>query len=184
MTGISFDEWIGVDQHGARQLARDPEVGPVYLRVMFAAIGWSNLIGHAEFAPGGLAMVLQTSDPKTGELHIPSTRQVNKAIERARENKLVGDDSSRHCLLAPTWWEKAGGTGGKTCSHHHVYAPRRQRNRDLGSPGQPANRDLRSPGPGLEKSRGDALTCGDANPSMTLISTRTDDRPPADRKAS
>lgn len=165
--GISFDEWGAVDQHHARLMARDPDVKPLYLRVMFAGIGWANLIGHAEFAPGGLALILQSSDPKTGEVSIPSRRQVNAAIERARESGLVSQGSSRFCLLAPTWWEKSGGHGGKTCNHHGIRSRSR---RDKRSPGTAANRDKRSPAPGQEKSRSEPLTCSDADPSMTLIS--------------
>jgi len=159
-TGISFEEWGGVDQQQARHMARDPDVKPLYLRVMFAAIGWSNLIGHAEFAASGLALVLQSSDPRTGEISIPCRRQVNAAIDRARDMGLVSEGSSRFCLLAPSWWEKAGGTGGKSCTHHGIQ-PRSRR--DKRSPANPAKRDRRSPAPGQEKSRDDALTSADVH---------------------
>lgn len=124
-TTISFTEWGGVDQHAARRLARDPELKPLHYRVMFAALGWSNLIGHAEFAPGGLAMVLQSSDPRTGALKVPSSQQVTNAIRRARDLGLVGEKSSYFCLVAPEWWEKAGGHGGKTCGYHRIRGTRR-----------------------------------------------------------
>ena len=73
---IPFDEWAAINQVEARRRARDPEIKPLWHRVEFAMIGWANLIGHAEFAPGGLAIVLQTSNPKTGALSIPSRQQV------------------------------------------------------------------------------------------------------------
>jgi hypothetical protein len=124
VNGIRFDEWGGVDQHAARMMARDPEARPLRVRVMFAAIGWSNLIGHAEFAAGGLALVLQSSDPRTGEISIPGRGQVNKAIREAEDAGYVGAGSSRHCLRAPDWWDKAGGKGGKTCIFHGIRSRR------------------------------------------------------------
>lgn len=84
---IPFEAWIAVDQTNARRMARDPEIKPLWLRVMFAAIGWSNLIGHANFAPGGLAVVLQSNDPKEGGLSVPSASQVANAIASARVNR-------------------------------------------------------------------------------------------------
>lgn len=123
--GVDYDEWVALDQAAARRLARDPDVRPMWLRIMFAAIGWANLIGHTNFAHGGLALVLQSSDPKTGELHIPSASQVANAIKAARDRGLIGNRSDAVCLVAPDWWLKAGGKGGKSCQHHKVRAPRR-----------------------------------------------------------
>lgn len=163
---ISFDQWVGVDQHGAKHLARDPEVKPLLMRVMFAGMGWSNLIGHAEFAQGGLAMILQSANPRTGEIHIPSRRQVNEAITRAKAMGIVGEDSTFRCIVAPDWWEKAGGNGGKSCSTHGIRPPKRDRR----SPATTGKRDKTCPAPGQDVSRSEPLTCTDANPSMTLLS--------------
>ena len=129
MTGFSFEAYGAVDQLAARRLARDPDTGPLLLRVMFAAIGWSNLIGHAEFASGGLAMVLQSSDPQTGEMSMPNRGQVNTAIRRAEASGLVADGSSRFCLVTADWWEKAGGKGGRSCGHHNIRPPSSRRTR-------------------------------------------------------
>ncbi len=161
MSGIPFEEWVGVDQHAARLRAGDSSVKPLAVRVMFAAIGWSNLIGHAEFAAQGLANILLSSNPRTGELSIPSRRQVNAAIRRAEEMGLVAEGSSRFCLLAPDWWEKAGGTGGKTCTHHGI---RPRARRDKRSPAQHGDRDKRSPAPGQILSRPEPLTCANVTP--------------------
>lgn len=122
---ITFTEWGGVDQHALRRMARDPEVKPLHFRIQYAAMGWSNLIGHAEFAPGGLAMILQSSDPRTGEMSMPGRQQIANAIRRARDMQLVGDGSNYRCLVAPDWWEKAGGHGGKTCGYHGIRGIRR-----------------------------------------------------------
>lgn len=127
MNGITFEEWIGVNQAMARGMARDPEITPMKLRVMFAAIGWANLIGHAEFDPAGLCQLLMKQDPKTGELSIPSGNSVNNIIKEARDTGLVGEGSTKRCLVAPDWWEKAGGKGGRSCSHHRINTQRHRR---------------------------------------------------------
>jgi len=167
---IPFEQFVNIDQHFARLLARDPEVKPLYLRVMFAAMGYANLIGHAEFAAGGLGLVLQSSDPKTGELSIPDRNQINSAIRRAEGMRLVTEGSSRFCLLAPHWWAKSGGDGGKTCNHHGVYSNRSRRGKSVGIPGQ---RHKRSVTPTQEKYHGEPVTSDDAQLSMNLFSTPT-----------
>ena len=155
--GIAFDEWGAVDQHTARRFARDPEVKPLYLRVMFAGMGWSNLIGHAEFAMGGLAMVLQSADPTTGEMSMPSRSQVNAAIKRAKEMGLVHESSDFRCLVTEAWWEKAGGKGGKTCAHHGIRSRSRRHKRSVEGDGE---RHKRSVAATQEKCRDEPLTCG------------------------
>lgn len=180
--GFHFDQYGAVDQVHARQMARDPDVKPLYLRVMFAAIGWSNLIGHAEFAQSGLAVVLQTNDPRTGELSIPSARQVNAAIERAREMTLVSDTSSRFCLVAPPWWHKAGGKGGRSCTYHGIKS---RAYRDKRSPDISGDRDKRGPALGQEKSRPKPLTCGNTKPLYdSVLPQQPANLPPAERAAS
>lgn len=154
--GIHFEEWGAIDQHTARRFARDPEIKPLYLRVMFAGIGWSNLVGHAEFAMGGLAMVLQSADPTTGEISIPSRSQVNAAIKRAKEMGLVHDSSDFRCLVTEAWWEKAGGKGGRTCAHHGIRSRSRRHKRSVGEDGK---RHKRSVGPTQEECRDEPLTC-------------------------
>lgn len=157
--GVPFDEWGAVDQHSARRLARDPEVKPLYLRVVFAAVGWSNLIGHAEFAIGGLALVLQSANPVTGEISIPSRSQVNTAIKRAKDMKLIHEESDYRCLVSPTWWEKAGGKGGKTCAHHRIRARSKRHKRSVGTTEE---RHTTSVAPTHEECRSEPLTCDNA----------------------
>lgn len=124
-----FEEWNANNQHESRRLARDPEVKPLHLRVMFAAEGWANLIGHAEFSHGGLALVLQSTDPQTGEIHIPSRSQVGAAIRRAIEMRLIEDGSTIRCLMPNVnRFHKSGGRGGKTCQHHGIDGRKRRRN--------------------------------------------------------
>lgn len=127
---IPFEEWAAINQVEARRLARDPEIKPLWHRVEYAAIGWSNRIGHAEFAPGGLAVVLQTSNPKTGALSIPSMQQVANAIAEAKERGLVDESSTARCLVARAdLVAKKGGKGGQTCKHHGINTRRAGRGR-------------------------------------------------------
>lgn len=161
MKGIHFDEWGGVDQLAARRLARDPEVKPLYLRLMFAAVGWSNLIGHAEFAPGGLAMVLQSADPRTGEMSMPNRNQINTAIKRARGMGLLEEGSTFRCLVAPIWWEKSGGTGGRTCAHHGIGLRRSRHRRGVTAH---AKRHTRSVTATHQECHGEPLTSTNAQP--------------------
>lgn len=154
---VSFTEWGSVDQVHARQMARDPDVKPLWLRVMFASMGWSNLIGHAEFARSGLAVVLQSNDPQTGVLSIPSDSQVDTAIRTAKTKGLVDPDSTRRCLVAPEWWDKAGGKGTRTCAEHAIY-PRRDRHKK-------ANRHRNGVTPTQILCQPDPLTCDDDTPS-------------------
>lgn len=158
MSGIPFEEWGAIDQHSARRLARDPEVKPLYLRVVFAAMGWSNLIGHAEFAQGGLALVLQSADPQTGEIAIPSRSQVNAAIKRAKAMNLIHEQSDFRCLVTPVWWEKSGGRGGKTCSHHGIRSRSRRHKRSVATSEE---RHTRSVAATQEECRDKPSTCGD-----------------------
>ena len=124
---IPFEEWHATNQVESRRLARDPEVKPLHLRVMFAAEGWANLIGHAEFAQGGLALVLQVSNPQTGEIHIPSRQQVRTAIDRAVEMGLIDQASDLRCLVPNRErFAKSGGHGGSTCRHHRIRTTRGQ----------------------------------------------------------
>lgn len=123
---IPFEDWFARNQQEARRLARDPDVKPLYVRVMFAAEGWANLIGHAEFAVGGLALILQSSNPRTGEIHIPSRQQVSNEIKRAIDMGLIDETSSIRCLVPNReLFSKSGGHGGKACRHHGIRAPKR-----------------------------------------------------------
>lgn len=178
MSGISFDEWGGVDQHEARRMARDPEVKPLYMRVMFAAVGWSNLIGHAEFAVGGLAMILQSANPRTGEISIPDRNQVNAAIKRSHEMGLIADGSTFRCLIAAHWWEKAGGHGGKSCDHHGIAAGRKRHKRSVTATDK---RHKRSVTATQEKCHGEPLTSNDAEPLYDSVLRSA--QPPTNRQS-
>lgn len=124
---IAFEEWAAINQAEARRRARDPEMKPLRYRIEYAAMGWANLIGHAEFAPGALAVILQSHNPQTGALSIPSMSAVSNAIREAKDAGLVAAQSTAQCLVAPSeWLAKKGGHGGTSCRVHGIRARRRR----------------------------------------------------------
>lgn len=134
MTGqrITFDDFAVLDLDVARRNARDPNVKPLWRRVTFAALGWANLIGHAEFNAHGLTLdgILSNLDPLTGEVSTPPRQTVNRAIREAVDAGDLAPDSNRECLVLSPWWQKAGGKVGRTCAHHGIFRrPHRNRKR-------------------------------------------------------
>lgn len=116
---IPFNEWGSVDQDALRQVALDPTRKPMIFRLMFASLGWSNLSGHAEFAPGELARRLQV-ESKTGDLVTVAPSHLSNEIRRARNEGLIGPGSAARCLIAPHWFAKTGGRGGTACRFHGI----------------------------------------------------------------
>ncbi len=121
--GITFPnnaQWGAVNQEWAKEVARDPDVAPLALRVFFAANGWSNRIGHACFEPGGLREILTIVDRRTGALRQPKRQGVNRAIRHAKAMGLIDESSSARCLvLSGNAWQKRG-KGNAVCSIHDV----------------------------------------------------------------
>ncbi len=129
---MKFEEFSGLDQAHWQHKALNPYLKPLWLRVMFAAGGWSNLIGHAEFTPstGGLSLleILSTPDKVTGRPTPVSRSHANNAIAQAVQRGLVGEGSTPECLIAPPWLDKPGGVRltTRTC-HTHGIRPKRVR---------------------------------------------------------
>lgn len=121
---IPFDNWGGIDQDAMRRLALDPTTQPMIYRIMFAALAWANVSGHAEMEPGELARHLQVVSSGTGELVVPSSSWLSNEIRRARERGLIGDGSGVRCLVAPEWFVRAGGRGGYACKVHGIRGRR------------------------------------------------------------
>jgi hypothetical protein len=110
----------GVNQERAKDLAADDRLSPLALRVFFAAVGWSNRIGHACFERRGLAEVLCYVDKTTGEIVRPRPQGVNKAISKAKSMGLIEPQSDARCLvLSDQLWRKRG-KGNASCSYHGV----------------------------------------------------------------
>lgn len=108
--------WSAVSQLDCRRRAKDSNSGPSWVRVYFAAVGWTNRVGHAEFAQGELARVLGVS----GRPH--AAQDVQKAIRAAKRYGLILPESGARCLvLARTHCQKEG-LGGGSCRVHGVRA--------------------------------------------------------------
>jgi hypothetical protein len=105
--------WAAVSQLDARAKARNKGTGVLAVRVYFAAVGWGNQIGHAEFASGDLAEILGTG-----------AQGVTKAIRAAKDAGLVDDLSSARCLVLSGWHFQKSGHGTGACAHHGTN-PRR-----------------------------------------------------------
>ncbi|MGA5217330.1 hypothetical protein ACPCAE_14805 [Streptomyces cinereoruber] len=85
---------------------------PLALRVYFAAVGWGNRLGHAEFAEGALASIL-------GAEGAPLTKQaVQKGVTAAKALGLVAGDSGARCLVLPQQHFQKSGAGSASCRVH------------------------------------------------------------------
>jgi hypothetical protein len=83
-------------------------------RVHFAALGWANQIGHAEFAEGELNRLLaKDADPL-------SRQSVHGAISRAKKLGLVHSDSGNQCLVLGQWHFQKAWHGTKRCRVHGI----------------------------------------------------------------
>lgn len=92
-------------------MAKDERVGTRAIRVHFAALGWANQIGHAEFGPGELAQLLGIGHGR------PADKATAKAIAAAKEVGLVSPESGQRCLVLPsTLFQK--GKGSVVCKYH------------------------------------------------------------------
>ncbi|MGN9917662.1 hypothetical protein [Micromonospora palomenae] len=92
-------------------MARDESINPRAFRVHFAALGWANQIGHAEFGPGDLAQMLGIGYGRAAD------KAADKAVAAAKSMGLVGPDSGLRCLTLPgTMFQK--GKGSVDCKYH------------------------------------------------------------------
>ena len=113
--GIGFGPgapWAAVSQFDCRRKAKTDATGPLWLRVYFAAVGWTNRVGHAEFAKGALADVLGVS----GKPH--AAQDVQKAIRAAKQHGLIGQESGARCLVLPRFHVQKEGLGTGSCQVH------------------------------------------------------------------
>lgn len=114
--GINFGPsrpWGAVSQTEYRRMARDDRHLLLY-RVHFAALGWANRIGHAEFGEGALAEILARNDK-------PLTRQsLANAINRARSLGLTAAESCSRCLVLSGLHFQKAGLGTSTCKTHGI----------------------------------------------------------------
>lgn len=105
--------WLAVSALDCRAKARSDQY-PMWLRVHYAAMGWANRIGHAEFAEGALAQILGYGDHPNGKQH------TNKAIRKALQLDLVHRDSGSRCLVLPRQYAQQNGYGAASCRVHGI----------------------------------------------------------------
>lgn len=107
--------WGAISQLDCRAKSRNPLIKPLALRVYFAALGWGNQVGHAEFAEGALASIL------AGESGQVLTRQaVNKGVAAAKCMGLIGPESGARCLVLPSHHFQKSGLGSASCRVHSL----------------------------------------------------------------
>lgn len=92
-------------------MARDESINPRAFRVMFAALGYANQIGHAEFGPGELAQVLGIGHGRAAD------KAADKAVAAAKSMGLVGPVAGLRCLVLPTTQFQKG-KGTVVCHFH------------------------------------------------------------------
>jgi hypothetical protein len=89
-TPIQFEgDYIAVSQEEYKRRARDPRFDYAH-RVEYAAMGWANQIGHAEFPTGKLNEVLADKNGKS-----LSVNALNNHIRRAKGWGFVEPESNR-----------------------------------------------------------------------------------------
>jgi hypothetical protein len=106
--------WGAVSQTEYQRLAKDHR-HPLAYRVHFAALGWANRIGHAEFVAGDLASLLAVREG------VPlGASSVSRAIAKARSLDLVGRDSGVRCLTLPPHHFQKAARGTNSCRTHGI----------------------------------------------------------------
>lgn len=113
--GISFGQgvpWGAISQTEHRRMAKDA-THPLHYRVYFAALGWANRLGHAQFGEGALGRIL--SDKSGNPL---SASSVSNAIDRAKQKGLVTAESGTRCLALGSWQFQKAGIGSGSCVTH------------------------------------------------------------------
>ncbi|MFB7027824.1 MULTISPECIES: hypothetical protein [unclassified Streptomyces] len=113
-------DFAAVSQEEYKRRAQDPRFEYRH-RVEYAAMGWTNQIGHAEFPPGELNKILAD---KHGT--VPSKDAVNNHVRRAKEWGLIEPESNRRCLVLPEYRFQKG-IGDRMCDEHGIRPAKRFR---------------------------------------------------------
>ncbi|MFV0130694.1 hypothetical protein ACLGI4_23800 [Streptomyces sp. HMX112] len=113
-------DFAAVSQEEYKRRARDPRFEYRH-RVEYAAMGWANQIGHAEFPPGELNKILAD---KYGT--VPSKDAVNNHVRRAKEWGLIEAESNRRCLVLPEYRFQKG-IGDRVRDEHDIRPAKRFR---------------------------------------------------------
>jgi hypothetical protein len=90
--------WAAFSQDEMYKLAGKASSGPLHIRVLFAAMGKMNALGHAELRVGELARILGTVTA-TGEVQACRRDSVSTAIKEAKGRGLIAPESKARCLV-------------------------------------------------------------------------------------
>lgn len=93
--------WVACSQPGMEAWAKNAEIKPRGIRILFAALAQSDSRGHARWLPGELADVLGMVDPSTGEIVAASKDAVSDAIKWAKDRGLIDRESCSACIVLP-----------------------------------------------------------------------------------
>jgi hypothetical protein len=110
----SDQPWGAVSQPECQRMAREA-AHPLAYRVYFAALGWANRIGHAEFGQGALGRVLANADSQALK---PGS--VTNAVNRAKVLGLIASTSRTACLALGDWQFQKDGRGSVDCRTHGI----------------------------------------------------------------
>jgi hypothetical protein len=123
--GIDFGlgvPWAALAQPAIAEFAANPDIHPLAVRVLFAALSRMDSSGHAGFGTGELGRILSSVDRQTGELRKASWSAVSDAIRQAKAAGYVMSDSTARCLvLSPRRFTKSFGQWGN-CIHGKAVA--------------------------------------------------------------
>ncbi|MEU2853446.1 hypothetical protein [Streptomyces syringium] len=113
-------DFAAVSQEEYKRRARDPRFEYRH-RIEYAAMGWANQIGHAEFPPGELNKIMADKDGV-----VPSKDALNHHVRRAKEWGMIEPQSNRRCLVLPEYRFQKG-IGDATCDEHGIRPVKRFR---------------------------------------------------------
>lgn len=113
-------DFAAVPQEQYKRRARDPRFDYAH-RVEYAAMGWANQIGHAEFPPDELNKILADRDGK-----VPSNNALNNHVRKAKGWGFIETESNRRCLILPVFHFQKG-IGDTTCDEHGIRKAKRFR---------------------------------------------------------
>lgn len=107
--------WWASPHERSKQRAREPQF-PLWLRVRYAAEGWSNRIGHAEMSKGQLAGILGYEDRYCRATVVAVSRAIRQAVDKG----LIDSSSGPSCLVMPYADHQQAGRGTRFCRLHGI----------------------------------------------------------------
>ncbi|WP_067496986.1 hypothetical protein [Actinoplanes sp. TFC3] len=85
--------WGAYSQREMARWATDEKNGPLWIRVLFAALGRHNSTGHAPFGVGELARILGRTEERLDS--------VSGALRTAKKRGFIHPASNARCIVLP-----------------------------------------------------------------------------------